>query len=89
MGMSHSIKAILSFNNIYDLSNNTFCYFNKELDKMEKGQEKDNVIIDIFEEKYWRDRKLYIDYETKSQRIKNRRTREILSLKQKLNIANK
>ena len=86
MGMSQSIKSIISYNNIYDLSFNHWSYFNKELDKMEKGEEKDKTIIDIIEKKYWKDRKLYIDYKNKSKIRLEKRNRDIFELKQKLNI---
>jgi hypothetical protein len=86
MGISQSVRAIISYANINDISN-TFCkQVNIDLDQMEKGEEKNKTIIDIFGEKYWKDRKLYINYKDKSKKRCEKRKRDIIDLQQKLNI---
>ena len=86
MGISQSIKTIVSYTNIIDISNSNWGQFNYELDQMEKGQEKDKIIIDIFEEQYWKDRKFYLNHKNRSKRRLQKRNRDIIELKQKLKI---
>ena len=86
MGLSQSIKAIISYSDIQDISNTIFKKFNYDIDKMEKGEKKDEIIITVENEIYFRDKKLYIDYKNKKNKVADRRKREIQELKRKINI---
>lgn len=84
MGISQSMKTIISYSDIKDISNTIFKKSNCPVDAMERGVKQDNIVINIMEEKYWRDRKLHIDYKNKKKRVCNRRKREIFKLKKEI-----
>ena len=86
MGLTQSIKAIISYSDIQDISKAILKQVNYNFDKMERGEKKDDIAIEILEEKYWRDRKAIIQYNNKKQVIANRRKREIQELKKDIKI---
>ena len=78
MGASYSyIEAY--FDILDDSKNYIKKKFNCELDDMEKG-DKNQIIIDILDNSFWKNNDLFIDYETKRERLLIRRKLEILSL---------
>lgn len=78
MGSSYSFAE--GYVDVIDSSKNYIRKkFNCELDDMEKG-EKNQVIIDILDNSFWKNNDLFIDYETKGERLRIQRKLEILSL---------
>lgn len=78
MGSSYSFAE--GYVDVIDSSKNYIRKkFNCELDDMEKG-EKNEMIIDILDNSFWKNNDLFIDYETKGERLRIKRKSEILSL---------
>jgi hypothetical protein len=78
MGSSYSFAE--GYVDVIDSSKNYIRKkFNCELDDMEKG-EKNEMIIDILDNSFWKNNDLFIDYETKGERLRIKRKLEILSL---------
>lgn len=78
MGSSYSFAE--GYVDVIDSSKNYIRKkFNCELDDMEKG-EKNEMIIDILDNSFWKNNDLFIDYETKGERLRIQRKLEILSL---------
>ena len=81
MGLSQSIKALISYDNIDDISK-AYWNYNTEIDYMEKGRKEKEIIIDIKEIKYWKKRKKELEY--RSNIVIKKRKEDIASLKHKL-----